>query len=173
MKTINFILTLVILQVLFSACSSVRVTSDYESQTDFERYKTFAFYRTGIDQVQISDIDKRRIMRSIETELTAKGFTTSKNPDVLISFFTKARTQIDVYEDQWRPFYFDPYYRNHVSQYTEGTLYIDVIDKEDKLLVWQGIGTGYLTKSLKREKREAAISEFVKKILNKYPIKHL
>ena len=173
MKALKYILLVLAVQLVTVSCSSIKVTSDYESQTDFSKHKTFAFYRTGIDKAKISDIDKRRIMRSIENELVARGMTKSKNPDVLVSFFTKARTQVDVYEDQWHPFYFDPYQRNHVSQYTEGTLFIDVIDRGDKMLVWQGVGTGYLTKSLKKEKREAAISKFVKKILAEYPVNQL
>jgi len=36
-----------------------------------------------------------------------------------------------------------------------------------KELIWQGQGTGYLTKNM--EKKEARIKEFVSKILEKYP----
>ena len=47
------------------------------------------------------------------------------------------------------------------------TLYIDLIDAYKKELVWQGIGTGYLTKSM--NKKEERIKEFVSKIMEKYP----
>ncbi len=35
----------------------------------------------GIDRVEISDLDKKRILRAIERELKAKGMVPSDNPD--------------------------------------------------------------------------------------------
>jgi hypothetical protein len=49
----------------------------------------------------------------------------------------------------------------------EGTLYIDIVDAKTKELVWQGIGTGYLTTNT--EKKDERIAEFVTKILEQYP----
>jgi hypothetical protein len=168
----RIIKTLLVIGAFFlvASCSIVQVSSDYETHTDFTTYKTFAFYKTGIDKAPISDIDKRRIMRAIEVELLAKGMQKSENPDVLISLFTKARAQVDVYDQGYQPYY-DPFYRQQISKYTEGTLFIDVIERKGKKLIWQGIGTGFLTKSKKPEKREANINKFVKKILEKYPPK--
>lgn len=44
--------------IAFSACSSVNVAVDYDTKVDFTTYKTFAFYKTGIDKADISDLDK-------------------------------------------------------------------------------------------------------------------
>ncbi len=169
-KTVKLIAVTILFLLAITSCSTIRVSSDYETQTDFTQYKTFAFYKTGIDKAPISDIDKRRIMRAIETELVSKGMTKSEDPDVLVSLFTKARTQVDVY-DNWSPYYYDPFHRQQISKYTEGTLFIDIIEREGKKLVWQGIGTGFLTKSKKPTKREANIQKFVQQILEKYPPK--
>ena len=54
-----------------------------------------------------------------------------------------------------------------VSTSTQGTLYIDLIDAKKKELVWQGMGTGYLSRNM--EKKEARIKEFVEEIMTKYP----
>ena len=169
MKTLKTATIFVILLFVISACSSIRVTTDYESQTDFSKYKTFAFYKKGIDKAPISDIDKRRIIRAISVELEAKGMTKSKTPDVMISLFTKAVKKVDVYKNNWRPYYYHPYHRQNIHKYTEGTLFIDIIDSNGKKLVWQGIGKGFLTKSQKPEKREANIQVFVQEILAQYP----
>lgn len=168
MKTIKF-LPVIILIFFLSSCSTIRVTTDYETQTDFSKYKSFAFYKKGIDKAKISAIDKRRIIRAISDEMELKGLTKSKNPDLLISLFTKAIERVDIYENHWQPYYYDPFHRQQVSKYTEGTLFIDIIDKESKKLIWQGIGKGFLTKSSKPEKREVNIHKFVKEILKKYP----
>ena len=95
MKTLKFI-PLLLLFVLVS-CSSVRVNSDYDKNASFDSYKTYAYHKNGIDKVEISDLDKKRILRSIDEVMAGKGFTKSDtNPDLLINFFTKEREQVDV-----------------------------------------------------------------------------
>ena len=164
-----------VLLLFLASCSSVRVASDYDKNVEFTQYKTFAFHKNGIDKVEISDLDKKRILRAIESQMLAKGFTLSENPDLLINFFTKSREQVNVnqYNNGWGYGWgwgWNPYiYGGHtsVSRYTEGTLFIDLIDAKKKELVWQGEGEGVLTEnSGDKEKR---ITEFVTKILAQYP----
>ena len=81
---------------ILSSCSSVKVVSDYDTQVDFSTYKTFAFYKKGIDKASVSDLDKKRIMRAIENELNKKGLVKSTNPDILVSIFTKSREKVNV-----------------------------------------------------------------------------
>lgn len=180
------LLPLAILMIATS-CVSVKVASNYDEKTDFSEYKTFAFYKKGIDKVDISDLDKKRILKSIEKDLEAKGLTKSKNPDMLVNIFTKSRKKIDVYNNNrymgWYPWYYSrfalrggPYgygfgpnaYQN-VSRSTEGTLFIDLIDANKKELAWQGVGTGALRSSKNIEKKEERITEFVTEIMAKYP----
>lgn len=170
---------LLMLVIVFASCSSVRVATDYDTKVDFNKYKTYAFYKTGIDKAEISDLDKKRILRAIEVELTLLGLTKSSNPDMLVSIFTKSREKVNVNQNNnfgygfgwgWNPWMMGNGMNNNVnvSQYTEGTLFIDFIDKEKKELVWQGVGTGAL-KIQNREKKEARIKEFVKEIVSRFP----
>ncbi|CAH8285334.1 uncharacterized protein DUF4136 [Mariniflexile fucanivorans] len=176
LKTLPFLALLLVV----SSCTTVRVASDYDKNASFSTYKTFAFFKTGIDKAEISDLDKRRILRAIEAELLAKGFTKSDNPDLLVSLFTKSNQRVDVYNNSWGyggwgwggyggfgPGWGWGWNQPNVSTSTEGTLYIDLIDANKKELVWQGMGTGYLTQ--KMEKKEERIREFVTKIMEKYP----
>ena len=168
---ISKLLFLPIITLAIISCSSVRVTTDYDTKVDFNQFKTFAFYKTGIDKATISDLDKKRIMRAIETELLAKGMTKSTKPDVLVSLFTKSRNRVDVNDNFYGGFYYPRYYGMNqlsVSQYTEGTLFIDLLDAKKKELVWQGVGSGTLSNS-SVERKEAKIKEFVNEILAKYP----
>ena len=196
MKNTLKILPVLITLLFITSCSSVRVATDFDKETEFEDYKTFAFYKTGIDKAEISDLDKRRILRAIETELLAKGYTKSENPDMLVSIFTKAQTRVDVYQNNWGwggfggwgwggfgwgglgwggfgPGWgwggFGGWGMNQpmVSTSNEGTLFIDLIDAEKKELVWQGSGAGNLPD--KMEKKEEKIKEFVNKMLENYP----
>ena len=181
-KTIKFFPALLI-ALIISSCSSVRVASDYDKETEFNQYKTFAFFKPGIDKAEISDIDKRRILRAIESELMAKGMTKSNNPDMLISIFTKSNQRVDIYNNawglngwgwggfnrwDWGPGWGTGFGVNQVSTRTEGILFVDFIDANKKQLIWQGSGTGYLfTKNI--EKKEARIIEFVSEMITKYP----
>ncbi len=172
-KTINYVPFLLLF--VLASCSSVRVNSDYDKNVSFEGYKTYAYHKSGIDKVEISDLDKKRILRSIDEVMAAKGFTKSETPDVLINFFTKEREQVDVNQFNmgwgygwgwgWNPWMWGG--NTSVNRYTEGTLTIDFIDAKKKELIWQGQGEGVLTK--KMEKKDENIKEFVTKILEQYP----
>ena len=99
MKHFVKISPILIIIFLLTSCTSVRVASDYDKNVNFDTFKTFAFYKTGIDKAEINDLDKRRIMRAIESELLVKGFSKSSNPDILVSIFTKSREKINVYSN--------------------------------------------------------------------------
>lgn len=175
MKTLKILSLL--LFFIFSSCSSIKVNSDYDKNIDFTQFKTFAFYKNGIDKVEISDLDKKRILRSIDEAMTAKGFTKNETPDLLVNIFTKEREQVDVNRFNygwgygwgygWNPYMWGG--NTSVSRYTEGTLYIDLIDAKKKELIWQGEGEGVLTKDT--NKKDEKIKEFVVKILEQYPPK--
>ena len=161
--------------VMLTSCSSVRVVTDYDTKVDFTSYKTFAFYKKGIDKASVSDLDKKRIMRAVEAELVAKGFSKSTNPDILISIFTKSREQVNVSDNNigigwgwgYNPWFYGRTNIN-INQYTEGTLFIDFIDKNTNELIWQGIGSGAMKMS-NIEKKEERINEFVYEIISTYP----
>ncbi|NGY36080.1 DUF4136 domain-containing protein [Flavobacterium sp. XN-5] len=165
----------IFLLFFIASCSSVQVYSDYDSKADFNQYKTYAFHKAGIDKLQVSELDKKRLLYAIDNELSKKGMTKSENPDLLINILTKERERIDVNQYQagwgygwgygWNPYLWGG--RNYVSSSTEGTLYIDLIDAKKKELVWEGEGIGNLTES--RDQKEKQINEFVAKILAQYP----
>ncbi len=187
MKTMK-ILALPVMALLFlSSCVSVRVLSDYDKDANFKEYKTYAFYKTGIDKAHISDLDKKRILKAIEAEMSSRGMVKAQDPDLLISIFTKEREQVDVYNNYWGGMYgwgWSPYYWGgygygygpgwgwnspSVSTSTQGSLYIDLIDTKNKELVWQGKGVGTLNNTKNIEKKEERIREFVNEILQQYP----
>ncbi|UQD54977.1 DUF4136 domain-containing protein [Flavobacterium sp. K5-23] len=175
MKAIKLLPVLIIF--LLSSCSSVRVYSDYDKNVDFSQYKTYAFHKQGIDKVQISELDKKRILRAIDAELSKKGMSKSENPDLLVNIMTKERERLDVNQFNagwgygwgwgWNPYLWGG--QSYVTSSTEGTLFIDLIDAKKKELVWEGEGIGYLSEN--RDNKEKQINEYVAKILELYPPK--
>lgn len=171
-KAFKFIPLLILF--IFASCSSVRVNADYDKKVNFEPYKTYAYLKSSIDKVEVSDLDKKRILYSIDEVMASKGFTKSDNPQMLISIFTQERERVDVYNNAgfgwgfgwgWNPYWGMNSNRAYTTQ--EGTLFIDILDANTKEMIWQGEGTGYLTKNTK--KKDERIMEFVSKILEQYP----
>ena len=168
--------TLKLLSLLFIAtlasCSSVYVNADYDKNASFSNYKTYAYMKNNLDNIAISDFDKKRILNAIDEVMATKGFTKSENPDIIVNIFTKERERVEVYQNYgfgwgWNPYWGIGY--TNVMTSPEGTLFIDIIDAKTKELVWQGEGSGYLTKDT--EKKDARIKEFVTRILEQYPPK--
>ncbi|MBP6074505.1 MAG: DUF4136 domain-containing protein [Flavobacterium sp.] len=168
MKTIKILALLCVISL--SSCSSVHVNADYDSKVSFSNFKSYAYLKSGIDKAEISDLDKKRILTAIDENLVSKGMIKSENPDLLISIFTKEKERVDVHQNfgfgwGWNPYWGMGY--SNVTTTPVGTLFIDIIDTKTKELIWQGEGSGYLTKNT--AKKEARIKEFVSKILEQYP----
>ena len=102
--------SLFLISFLLISCGSVRVTYDYDSDSDFSSYKTYAFSKEQIENLEISDIDKKRILSSVESYLNSKGYNISKHPDLNISIETKAKENVYInrysnydYKDWYSP----------------------------------------------------------------------
>ncbi|MFC7356567.1 DUF4136 domain-containing protein [Jejudonia soesokkakensis] len=172
MKAVKFLPLLMLF--VFASCSSVRVATDYDRKANFNTYTSYAFYKPGVDKAEISDLDKKRILRAIDSELSAKGMLKSENPTLLVSIFTKERERVDVYNNNfgwgwgWNPWWYGNF-GNTVSRSTEGSLYIDLIDAQTNELVWQGIGSARLVTGSDIDERDERIREIVNEILAEYP----
>ena len=163
-QCLSFLMSLIIV-----SCSSIRVSNDFDSQVDFSNYKTYAFSKKGIDKAQINDLDKKRILKAIEVELSSIGFRKNAiKPDVIVSIFTGSDEQINVYNSQsYFGYGWGPWYDFNYNSTTRGVLYIDIVDNIKNQLVWQGVGKGYISEN--NSKKEEQIKAFVNKILLQYP----
>ena len=103
--------------------------------------------------------------------LKAKGLERSNSPDLLVTFETQSKER--VYVNNYIPYGWYPFSYNYPysSGYStvQGTLYINIIDNENKQLIWQGKGVGVLNEY--SNDRDKMINNFVSKILEKYPPK--
>lgn len=163
-----------LLLLVFASCSSIRVYSDYDQKVDFAQYKTYAYYKNGIDKADISDLDKKRILRAIDEVMAEKGMTKSETPDMIISFGASSEQNVDINQFNtgwgwgwgWGPFWGG---NTVVSTSTEGILSIDFLDAKQKELIWKGEGIGYLTRDA--TKKDENVKCFVSRILEQYPPK--
>lgn len=77
------IVKLLILFLLMS-CSSTKVITDFDTNTNFTKYTSFNFYEDNGDR--LNDFDIKRIATAIKEVLVAKRFSKNENPDFLIYF---------------------------------------------------------------------------------------
>ncbi len=180
MKLLKLCLVALVISLGLTSCQSVQVVTDYDRTVNFSDYHTFAFYKPTIDKAKISDLDKRRILRAIDSSLTAKGLTKSDTPDLLVSIVTKSAKNINVHQNYYGwgaywggPWYWgmSPYWGNnyYTSTNTDGTLYINLIDADKNMLVWQGVGTGLISPEGNVSEKVERINTIVREILNRYP----
>jgi len=179
----NKLLAFLFVAAIAASCSSVQVSSDFDKDKDFAAYHTYTFTAEAL-KLPLDDINRARILRAIETELAAKGFTKNDRPDVWIDINLTAQQKQSATATSTGPGYYGygPGYGYgwgsgfsttsiYVEHYVEGTLFIDMIDASKRQLVWQGRAVKILDEDVSPERREANINYAVKQIFTKYPPK--
>ena len=79
-------LLIMISTVILASCGAT-VSYDYDTKTDFSRYKTYDFYPNISSG--LSNLDNIRIMKATDSLLQSRGFEKSESPQFLINFFVK------------------------------------------------------------------------------------
>jgi hypothetical protein len=131
-----------VLALLATGCSSMRVSSDWDRTVDFGRYRTYAWAPTRTSEQYRGQYDllDKRIRRTIDEEMEYKGFQRADrgNADLIVVYrlHTQQRTEVySSYSYGWGP----PGVRAY--QYTEGSLQIMIVDAKEDEVVWEGVGT--------------------------------
>lgn len=175
--------------VLLTGCASPgKLRSDYDGTVDFGQYRSYNFHEgAGPETTEYRGLFSQYMMTAISKEMEKRGYVKSDNPDLLVNFnaILQDKTKVSTtpaptygmggYYGYRRGFY-DPWIgygyatETHVSQYTEGTLNIDLVDPKRKKLVWEGVGIGRVTDST-YENLEEIVVEAVPKFFDEYPFR--
>ena len=172
--------------LLVAGCASApEVRVNFDQSTDFTQYQTYGFMSPlGTDRGGYQSLVSQSLKAATQRELEARGLRLEANaPQLLINFNGALNDKLRVTTvptaypvggyygyrggmySAW-PMYAD---QTMVSQYTEGTLNIDVVDAARKQLVWEGVVTNSVTqKDLDNPKN--AIDAAVTAAFAKYPI---
>ncbi len=59
----------------------------------------------------------------------------------------------------------------HVSQYTEGTVNVDMVDIDNKRMVWEGIAIGRVNEKKQNENLRQDIMDGVAEMFENYPFR--
>lgn len=165
---------------LISGCSSMRVMVDYDDQFDFSNYKSFEFIvpqkearQDMKNQAVISDpLFVKKASREITSALTTKGYRQAgdkKEADFLIAFYATAKNKPQITPPMYRIGRFGRRWVSpgRVYHYKQGTLIIDIVDRNQKELVWRGVGSGVLD----RDEPTKNLLKAIEKILKDFPPK--
>jgi hypothetical protein len=174
--------------LLLAACSSgPKIKADYDPSVDFSQYQTFNFYNPmGIENPSYSSLIGQMFREAITREMEQRGYTLSDNPDLMmnVSAILEDKTKVTTYNDPmyggyygYRRGYYDPWYgygygtSTHVSQYTEGTVNIDMVDAKAKRMVWEGIAVGRVNEDRSNAEVREAINSGVSEMFSTYPFR--
>lgn len=179
----SMILMFIIAVSMLVGCSSYDIVSDYDSAAPFASFKT---YRWAIDPANAqgnlllqNQLLGKRVKSAVDEELKAKGFTlvTSGEADVFIASHLTTKDKLNV-TDWGYGYGAGPYRYGYgyggssvsVTQYTEGTLVVDMVNAKNKELVWRGIASGAMASQLPPpEEMDARVKEIIGAILAEYP----
>lgn len=173
----KLILSSLVALLVFAACSSIDVSYDYDKDANFTSYKTYGYTQEAL-ALGIGDLNRDRLLKAIDAEMTARGFTKSDSPDALVDLIVKAQERTQATATNTGGYYGRYGWGGGMStttinydQYVDGTLFVNFIDKSTEKMVWQGRATKTLDESASPEKKETNIKNAVKMIFTKFPVK--
>ena len=155
-----------------AGCSSqAKLRSDYDDTIDFGNYSTYNYYEgAGPEDTEYQSLFSQYMIEAIDKEMQSRGYTLSDAPDLLINYNLQVQDKTKVTTSPsmgmsggyygYRRGYYDPWMgygygtETHVSQYTEGTFNIDLVDPKLKRLVWEAVGVGRITEKKIENMRE-------------------
>ncbi|KZY70908.1 hypothetical protein A3742_15010 [Oleiphilus sp. HI0071] len=177
-------LLLVVIFALSACATGPRTHAIFEPDTDFSVFSTFGFVESlALADGQYRGIEERYLIESIRKELSARGLTESQEAELLVNFHVsqkeKLRTtttpssSVGYYSYRGGAGYHGSVgmsFETRTSQYTEGTLNIDVIDAEDRQVIWEGVAVGRM-KETPPEDLKGYIGGVVEAVFDQYPVK--
>lgn len=171
--------------VLTGCSTSPKILTHYEENVDFTQYKTFSFYDPiATQKKEYSTLLDKYIRTGVTKELEKRGLKEVAEGDIKISFNVHKNERI---QSTTVPATYGGYYgyrgvygynmsygmgygsETSISQYTEGTLNIDVVDSAQKQLIWEGAAIGRLGNEIPDDV-EKVVQGIVTNILAEYPI---
>ena len=175
--------------ILLAACASKpTIESDYDHTVDFSQFKTYGFFNPmGIEDPNYSSIYGAIFRDAIGKEMDSRGYTVSDNPDLMINVSghlqdkTKVTTTSDPYMGGGYYGYRRGHYgtwggygygtTTHVSNYTEGTVNVDLVDRVQKRMVWEGVAVGRINEKKTSEERREGIYLGIQEMFAGYPFR--
>jgi uncharacterized protein DUF4136 len=121
------------------------------------------------DPMLANSITNRALVNELTRAFEGRGYTVNvTNPDFTVAYYASTREKLNIntwnYGYSWRRW---PRGYTDVTEYTEGTVIVDVIDPATKELLWRGQGASAVSSD--PAKYTADLNKAVTAILSKFP----
>jgi len=170
--------------VALAGCSSMSVTSDYDPSANFSVLKTYQWVKmqgTG-DALEKAPLLMKRVMIAVDKALVAKGYSKveGESSDFYVAVHAGVKDKVNVtnYGYSYGGWYGRGAYGGmggniDVNYYTEGTVFVDIIQKKADAfdLMWRGAGTGVVDPPKDPAEAQAKADAGAMKILDQFPPK--
>lgn len=167
--------------ILAGCASGPSIYVNTDPVANFSAYKTYNFVAPlGTDGPGYSSVLSQFLRIAATREMEARGYQRSETPDLLINFNVQTRDKLQTTTLSAGPRFGGYYgyragyygvwggYETQVTQYTEGTLTVDVVDAARKQLAWDGTAVGRVREK-DRQNLQPVIDEVTAQIFAKYP----
>ena len=178
---------LVVLSIFLSACSSgLKVRSDVDPAADFSQYRTFNFFEPmGIESGHNSPVFGEHYRAALGRELTQRKYRKADNPDLLVNVTTRSDDRVRI-RSYTSPYMTGAYYGRpggayggsslgvgvslgpRVSESTEISVFIDLVDFKKHRVVWQGVTVVTANDKVVQQLRDAIYTS-VNRVFAEYP----
>lgn len=178
-----FIYILMSLFVSLISCKpTFKIQSENVQDKDLSRYNSYKFFNPANmpeSNFSFSDLNKKRIYDGVAEEMNRRGYVSIQDADLIIKIQGGTSQEIENrqptyyypynYSYYGYPYYWsqDPWMYDDISRKTT-MIIIDVLDAENKQLLWQGTGYGVL--SDKPEMVEVNLRKAIAGIFSQFPV---
>jgi hypothetical protein len=148
--------------VLLAACATgPEIRRDTNPSANFAEFKTFGYFSPlATDSAGYETVFTARLKEATRRNLEAKGYVYSEaDPDLLVNFYANVEDRQEIrtspvsmgYYGYRRGFYGGISTQQvETVNYKTGTLTIDVIDREQKSLVWEATAEGRVSREARK-----------------------
>ncbi len=162
--------------VTLASCSAVRVSYDYDNNTDYSSYTTYNYFSDM--ESGLSQLDEKRLLRALDSTLRDKGYLLAEEPDFLINILSSQYRKAP---------------NNSVgvgiggggrnvgggvsvgvplgSSGIEREIQFDLVDSQKDALFWQAISESGYRDNASPSVREERLRKVVEKVFSKFPPK--
>ncbi len=160
--------------LVFMGCSVPKIVYDYEENTQYQRYTSYAFYDDA--GKGFTGLDAKRMESAVINVLDSVGFKPSETPNFLINFEAAQSenlgNNVGVVLGGGGNVGFGvsggiPLGRKKIQQ----KLILSFVDANTNMLFWEAVFTQNIPEKLTPLEREAFIEKAVAKMISGYPPK--
>lgn len=161
-----------ILLFTLTSCASPKVIQFLNKDLDYSLYHTYRLIHYKSDDKSFAADGMafyNQIESAIEDKMKVKGYTIADRPDLIARYEIVSTTTTETNSRNYDPYGYNYYLPPPTSRkYTEGIVLIELRDRKQKKLVWQG---SLDLKYKMRSASDVAILESINKIFESYPYK--